>query len=172
MLESLFDDVLKKLPSFNVEDYDLDLDYPHDEIIEIDPAIFESTELVPMPGDQDYDPEFSDMDEKEIGVVEGGVRAGGIEILAFYKSYRHMNELPFRGEWGIFYINRGVQYIDQMLTLAFPGVENCRKIDKQDGVIEGINARSELFYMVSLGRMPSSFSAEMNEFARMSLQSP
>ncbi len=128
MLKSLFDDVLKKLPNSKVEDYDLDLDYPHDEIIEIDPEIFESTELVPMPEDQDYDPEFSDVDEKEIGIVEGGVRAGGIEILAFYKSYRHVNEPPFRGEWGIFYINRGVQYIDQMLSLAFPGVENCRKI--------------------------------------------
>jgi len=124
----IFNEVLPMLPPFNPDELDINLaDYPFDEH-ELGAEIFESGRLIPMPSDAESDPEPIDLGEEEIGATEGGIRVGGIEILAFYKSYRHINNAPFRGDWGIFYVNRGVQHIAQMLAFEFPGATNLRKI--------------------------------------------
>lgn len=124
----IFNEVLSKLPAFNPDDFDIkSADYPFDES-EIDSGIFESGRLIPMPGDDESDPEPINNDSEEIGATEGGIRTGGIEILAFYKSYRLIKEPPFRGSWGIFYVNRGIQHITQMLAIEFPGTAGLRKI--------------------------------------------
>lgn len=124
----IFNEVLSKLPAFNPDDFDIkSADYPFDES-EIDSEIFESGRLIPMPSDDESDPEPINNDSEEIGATEGGVRAGGIEILAFYKSYRLIKDPPFRGSWGIFYVNRGIQHITQMLAIEFPRAAGLRKI--------------------------------------------
>jgi hypothetical protein len=128
MTASIFNEVLSKLPQFNPKDFEgIEINYPNDEF-QIESELFDSGEAIPLPIDEEFDPESQSANEEEMGAAEGGVRAAGIEILAFYKSYRHINHAPFRGEWGIFYVNRGVQHISQMLAIEFPGAKNLRKI--------------------------------------------
>jgi hypothetical protein len=128
MAASIFNEVLPNLPQFNPKDYEgIEINYPNDEF-QIEAEIFDSGEAVPLPKDDEFDPESQSGSEEDMGAVEGGVRAAGIEILAFYKSYRHINHPPFRGEWGIFYVNSGVQHISRMLAIEFPGAKNVREI--------------------------------------------
>jgi len=128
MAASIFNEVLSKLPQFNPKDFEgTEIGYPNDEF-QPEAELFDSGEAIPLPKDDDFDPESQSENEEEMGAAEGGVRAAGIEILAFYKSYRHFNRPPFRGKWGIFYVNSGVQHISQMLAIEFPGAQNLREI--------------------------------------------
>ena len=128
MAASIFNEVLPNLPQFNPKDYEgIEINYPNDEF-QIEAELFDSGEAIPLPKDDEFDPEPQSVSEKEMGAAEGGVRAAGIEILAFYKSYRHINSAPFRGKWGIFYVNSGVQHISRMLEIEFPGAKNPREI--------------------------------------------
>lgn len=128
MAASIFNEVLPNLPQFNPKDYEgIEINYPNDEL-QIEAELFDSGEAIPLPKDDEFDPESQSISEKEMGAAEGGVRAAGIEILAFYKSYRHINSAPFRGKWGIFYVNSGVQHISRMLEIEFPGAKNLREI--------------------------------------------
>ena len=129
MAASIFNEVLPKLPQFNQNEYErAEVNYPSDED-EINPQIFESGKIIPLPRNDDFDPESLESDDKEeAGATEGGIRSCGIEILAFYKSYRNINDPPFRGEWGIFFINRGVQHIVNMLEIEFPAAPNLREV--------------------------------------------
>jgi len=90
-------------------------DYPFDE----SGGLLDEIESMGGLGDS-YD--GSDFDEsiEEILATEGGVRAHGLDILAFYKSPRFIDERPFKGRWGVFYLNSGVAYINHLLTLEFP----------------------------------------------------
>jgi hypothetical protein len=117
MAASIFNEVLPNLPQFNPKDYEgIEINYPNDEF-QIEAELFDSGEAVPLPKDYEFDPESQSGSKEDMGAVEGGVRAAGIEILAFYKSYRHIKDPPFRGEWGIFYVNSGVQHISRMLAI-------------------------------------------------------
>jgi hypothetical protein len=128
MAASIFNEVLSKLPQFDPKDLEgIEIGYPNDEF-QLEAELFESGEAIPLPRDDEFDPESQSANEGEMGAAEGAIRAAGIEILAFYKSYRHINKSPFRGEWGIFYINRGVQHITQMLAIEFPGAKNLREV--------------------------------------------
>lgn len=128
MTASIFNEVLTKLPQFNPKDFEgIEIDYPNDEF-QPESELFDSGDAIPLPKDEEFDPESLSANEEEMGAAEGGVRAAGIEILAFYKSYRHINHPPFRGKWGIFYVNSGVQYLSQLLAIEFPGAQNLREI--------------------------------------------
>jgi len=41
-------------------------------------------------------------------LIESGVREVGIKALAFYKSYRYLNEMLHKGKWGIFYYKKSL----------------------------------------------------------------
>lgn len=43
-------------------------------------------------------------DDEDFESVLGGVCEGGIETIAFYKSFRFVNSYPAKGRWGIFFI--------------------------------------------------------------------
>jgi len=128
MATSIFSEVLSKLPQFNPKDFEgVEMNYPNDEF-QLESELFDSGEAIPLPEDEKFDPEPQSGYEDEMWAAEGGVRAAGIEILAFYKSYRCIGYPPFRGKWGIFYVNSGVQHISQMLAMEFPGAQNLREI--------------------------------------------
>lgn len=128
MAISIFNEVLPQLPQFDPKDFEgIEINYPNDEF-QLEAELFGSGEAIPLPRDDEFDPESQSVNEEEMGAAEGAIRVAGIEILAFYKSYRHINKPPFRGEWGIFYINRGIQHITQMLAMEFPGASNLREI--------------------------------------------
>lgn len=50
-----------------------------------------------------------------------GVETGGIDILAFYKSFRFRNDRPFRGRWGIFYLAAGLGIVARDLRYVREG---------------------------------------------------
>lgn len=125
---SIFNEVLPQLPQFDPKDFEgIEINYPNDEF-QLEAELFGSGEAIPLPRDDEFDPESQSVNEEEMGAAEGAIRVAGIEILAFYKSYRRINKPPFCGEWGIFYINRGIQHITQMLAIEFPGAKNLREV--------------------------------------------
>ena len=58
-------------------------------------------------------------DEEE--AAEAGVRHSGFEVLAFYKSRRHIHRPPYKGKWGIFYLRQGLTFVALHIARAHPG---------------------------------------------------
>ncbi len=58
---------------------------------------------------------------EENALIDGGLRVVGFEILAFYKSRRHLNDPPFPNHWGIFFIRKGVHRVADLLRETYPG---------------------------------------------------
>jgi len=54
-------------------------------------------------------------------LIEGGIRARGMDVLAFYKSRRLIGHRPFIGRWGIFYLQPGLAYVRDEIAAAYPG---------------------------------------------------
>lgn len=63
------------------------------------------------------DPE-SDDDERRL--IDGGIREIGMEALAFYKSFRYVDRPPFRGHWGIFYLEPGINRVLELIRQYDP----------------------------------------------------
>jgi hypothetical protein len=110
--------LLSNLPQYSpspeeLHSIEMSTDYPYDNYEKI---IFDDYEI-----DDSYGEEKEDWDQEELHAIEGGVRGHGIDILAFYKSFRFINDRPFPGKWGIFYVNRGVAYLNFLLQSEFPG---------------------------------------------------
>jgi hypothetical protein len=124
----IFDDVLPTLPPFDERaarevfvDYgEEDSYFEWPDFDDLRSPIFE----IPSSRSLDEDPESRDSNEEGDEAIAGGVRAHGIDILAFYKSYRFVNEKPFRGRWGIFFVNKAVRYLTYLLEIEFPSL--CR----------------------------------------------
>jgi hypothetical protein len=57
---------------------------------------------------------------KEAAEFDGRVRTEGFDCLAFYKSRRHRDAAPFRGNWGIFYLDTGLRYLSNLVRSAVP----------------------------------------------------
>lgn len=120
--EKLFDQVLSQLPA---DADDATPDWPElpdgDELGSTDePPDVDEGEVLPYEHvaitHRDSDRIGSDQsvveppsEDKEL--VEGGIRARGIEALAFYKSRRQIGARPFPGKWGIFYLKQGLTYV-------------------------------------------------------------
>ena len=128
MSAAIFSKILPNLPKFNLKDYSNFLpDYPRDQE-GFDITVFDDAECIPMPVNKNHGLETLDENQNEVGAIEGGLRDYGLDILAFYKSYRNINEKPFAGKWGIFFVNKGIEHISQMIDFEFPGNRNSRKI--------------------------------------------
>lgn len=53
--------------------------------------------------------------------IEDGMIASGMEVLAFYKSYRYRHCPPAKGLWGIFIWDEGIKYLaDEMKKYGVP----------------------------------------------------
>ncbi len=48
------------------------------------------------------------LNEADRELIEGGIRARGMDVLAFYKSRRLIGHRPFIGQWGICYLQPGL----------------------------------------------------------------
>ena len=132
-LERIFDDVLSRLPRYSEESVGNLAEYPDDDSVPDISDIDRFGEIFRYPYRADIyseDPEISSAEVSTIegSVVEGAVRDIGVDALAFYKSYRFLNERPFRGDWGIFFINSGIQYVTHLIALDFPSVSEPRKL--------------------------------------------
>jgi hypothetical protein len=67
---------------------------------------------------------FPDLTSEEQEAAEAGVRSRGFDVLAFYKSRRHVNKRPYRGKWGIFYLRQGLQFVAGQIAKEHPGYGN------------------------------------------------
>ena len=43
-----------------------------------------------------------ELDPEEEEIIDGKIKEGGFEVLAFYKSIHHLHKNPYPGQWGIF----------------------------------------------------------------------
>lgn len=129
-MRPIFDDVLATLPPFseraagefcvNYPEDDTNFEWP--DFDDLRSPIFE----IPSGSSLDDDPEPLDASEEGDEAISGGVRAHGIDILAFYKSPRIVKEPPFRGRWGIFFVNKAVRYLTHLLEIQFPSLNRPR----------------------------------------------
>jgi hypothetical protein len=108
--------LLNDLPQYSPSDDELrdlenSIDYPYDELQRID---FDEYEINDVYQDEDI------WDGEELRATEGAVRNNGLDVLAFYKSFRFINQKPFIGRWGIFYINSGISYLNFLIRKEFP----------------------------------------------------
>jgi len=129
MTEKLFDEILPTLPTLPEEDSIYSADYPSDNFPPLYDRIDQSSEVIGMPHDWGEDPEKASfpMDREESRAAEGGVQTEGIEVLAFYKSYRFKDRKPFIGQWGVFFINAGVHHLTNLICLDFPQLSNMAR---------------------------------------------
>ena len=58
--------------------------------------------------------------------AEASVRQRGFDVLAFYKSRRHVDKRPYRGKWGVFYLRQGLTFVADKIAHAHPGYRDPR----------------------------------------------
>lgn len=61
------------------------------------------------------------LSERDRDLLDGGIRAVGFEIYAFYKSRRYILNPPYPGKWGIFYLDHGVSRVKELIEATYPG---------------------------------------------------
>jgi hypothetical protein len=129
-MKSIFDVVLPTLPTFDELAVDFEsIDYPKisrtfewPDFDELDTRLIE----IPQGTSVDEDPEILDGTEEGDDAIAGGVRDYGVDIMAFYKSYRFVDKKPFQGKWGIFFVNKAVRYLTHLLKSEFPSLPHPR----------------------------------------------
>ena len=70
----------------------------------------------------------SGLDQEEILILEGGIREAGLDVLAFYKSRRDIDQYPYKGMWGIFYVECGIDLVASDIAITHPGYGNPRQL--------------------------------------------
>ncbi len=117
-LEKIFQSSLPSIPTFNPDDWNDEgrPDYPDDENID---DLWDGGEAIDMPRSFDSSP----LSENEIAATGSIVRSFGIDVLAFYKSYRNLNSYPFQGRWGIFYNEGGINYLAHLIQCLHPHLD-------------------------------------------------
>ena len=70
------------------------------------------------------DRNFPDLDSDDQEAGEAGVRIRGFDVLAFYKSRRHVKKRPYKSKWGIFYLQQGLQFVASQIASEHPGYGN------------------------------------------------
>lgn len=86
---------------------------------DIDQTLLDKKESDDIPSintvDDDHDSES--LLEWERKAIEEAIGAVGIDVLAFYKSYRYINCTPAKGKWGIFIWDKGAKYLQYEMKL-------------------------------------------------------
>ena len=97
-----------------------EVNFYHDngELILIKDGLFTDTQL------SDSLREATILDNDRL-LIERGVREVGIDALAFYKSYRYINEMPHKGKWGIFYYKKGLISLQNLIQSKCPNCANA-----------------------------------------------
>ena len=77
------------------------------------------------------------IDDAEAAVYSGAAEMGGLDVYAFYKSFRFRESRPFPGKWGIFLLSRGVAALATQLE------------DAAASPIYGVPPRAELYELAT-----------------------
>ncbi len=62
------------------------------------------------------------LSDEEASEFDGRIRIEGFDCLAFYKSRRYRDRPPYPGRWGIFYLDRGIRHLSDMLRSSVPAL--------------------------------------------------
>jgi len=65
--------------------------------------------------------------DKEMIRLGAAIQKYGIEALAFYKSFRFKDHEPFKGKWGIFFLEEGIQFVGELISYY---VNNGNRFDE------------------------------------------
>ncbi len=127
-VEKLFDSVIPTLAGQQAEkwpDTDSSVEEPHlfedfrdspdDSVLSIDEEVRALEVMERLGGARTLTPEDGEL-------IEGGVRARGMDVLAFYKSRRLIAYRPFIGRWGVFYLRPALEYLQTEIAAAYPGI--------------------------------------------------
>lgn len=144
IVDRLFEDVQAQLPQYSYRDFPQWPNLPgldQDES-ELDGDI--NDEVFPF---REYEQRSKDADRvanrltgsqealkpspEENEIIEGGIRVKGFEAIAFYKSKRIIDNFPFKGKWGIFYIKQGLEKLSWDISRAYPGYRDARELAHQ-----------------------------------------
>lgn len=136
-IDQIFSQVQENLGNFDPSEHDTpELDLPKDDLNPFREAI-ELGEVVPI---DEYEQAVNArevleeqrltpaLDQENRRIIEGGVREAGLDVLAFYKSRRDIDKPPYRGKWGVFYLQVGIDFIAQDIASSYPGYGNQRKL--------------------------------------------
>jgi hypothetical protein len=138
MFEKFFEAASSRIPDWDIE-YE-NLPKPDFSIIDDDLYITDFNdnyaELISM---QDYlngnNQSLSSLEAEDRYLIDGAIRKHGLEILAFYKSRRDIDSDPYKGKWGIFYIEQGLIRVKEQIEEYYPALltsygKNLRSLNK------------------------------------------
>lgn len=61
-------------------------------------------------------------------LLDSSIREVGFDVFAFYKSRRYLSDQPYRGKWGIFYLEHGIERVRQLIEATHPGYGPSRML--------------------------------------------
>lgn len=132
ILDRYFEEASSRIPAQSVL---ADQDLPRPEYPEhdgFDPAkiISDNDDLIPVEGRWEFEvasrrfgrkPIPLPISSEERTLLDGGIREVGFDVYAFYKSRRYINARPYPGKWGIFYLEHGVDRVQELIEATYPG---------------------------------------------------
>lgn len=62
----------------------------------------------------------SPVDESDVRAAQSARQMAGLDVLAFYKSFRFIDRPPYPGHWGIFLLDAGIEGLARDLTNYLP----------------------------------------------------
>ena len=136
-IEQHFKDSLAQIPTQVKQSRDEDLptpDYPLHEGYGVGDLNRGGGELITITDGLLSDNQLSDsfsratISETNRILIEGAIREVGIDALAFYKSYRYLNEEPHKGKWGIFYNEIGLAFLQSSIQSEYPNCLNAKEL--------------------------------------------
>src|SRR6185437_11715522 len=132
ILDRYFEETSRRIPSQSIPS---DQDLPRPEYPEhegFDPTEIDSDHDVLIPVEDRWAVETASrrLADREVSFpitsdgrdrLDGGIREGGFDVYAFYKSRRHVAARPYPGKWGVFYLEHGVTRIKELIEATYPG---------------------------------------------------
>jgi hypothetical protein len=123
ILERYFKETSRRIPSQSIPSSQLPRpEYPEYEGFDPTELDSDNADLIPVEDGWSVDQELSfPLSNEDRDHLDGGVRQGGFDVYAFYKSRRYVDGRPYPGKWGIFYLEHGVRRIKELIEATYPG---------------------------------------------------
>lgn len=116
-LEKTYIELNKSIGVWKEPESPMDLDLPDDPPLPWSELLREYREMLEPVGRRGLDGSVSNesLSDEERGRLGGGIQQHGFEALAFYKSFRYRSNKPGEDKWGIFYLAKGLQFVEELI---------------------------------------------------------
>lgn len=132
LLDRYFEEAIGRVPKLsNINDLNIPIpNYPEHE--SFDPSILDSNNDYIITVKERWSADYVArrlgvreiqviLNNEERNMLDGAIREVGIDVLAFYKSRRYINNRPYPGKWGIFYLEHGIYRLKELIEMVYPG---------------------------------------------------